>query len=435
MSVKSIVWYVFRLISSLSFSIGLFLFLAFVSVLGTFIEQDQTLDYYQFHYPESKPLLSVITWKKIIWLGLDHMYSTYWFYIILFLFFSSLLICTLSTQLPILKYAKQWSFLYSQEVLEKKSIYYKLRTVSFFNIVYLLTTNNYYVFHKGKGLYGYKGLSGRIAPIFVHISIVISFIGFIIRMTNGLVVQEIVPDSEIFHFQNIVTSGSFSSVSFDVLGKVDDFFVTFNKDKSIQQFFSSLTLMDNKKGILLNEYIWVNSPMKFNDLTIYQTDWQVNAVRLQIGKQKFIVKNLKQINIENMANVSAWSCDFNLDKNYKFSIVVPSLLDSVLVYNEQGLFVTNVTYGEWIVLNGVPILFKDLITSTGLQIKTDPGIPISYIGFAILIISIIASYVSYSQIWVSQNTSQLIFSGNTNRALMSFEDEIFRLLQQTKVLS
>lgn len=179
----------------------------------------------------------------------------------------------------------------------------------------------------------------------------------------------------------------------------------------------------------------MNSPIKFNDLTIYQTDWQVNAIRLQIGKQKFIVKNLKQINIENIANASAWSCDFNLDKNYKFSIVVPSLLDNVLVYNEQGLFVTNVTYGEWIVLNGVPILFKDLITSTGLQIKTDPGIPISYIGFAILIISIIASYVSYSQVWVSQNTSQLIFSGNTNRALMSFEDEIFCLLHQIKVLS
>ncbi len=435
MHIKSTVWYVLRLISSLSFSISLFLFLAFVSVLGTFIEQDQALDYYQFHYPESEQFLSVITWKKIIWLGLDHMYSTYWFYIILFLFFSSLLICTLSTQLPILKYAKQWSFLYSQEVLEKKSIYYKLRTVSFFNIVYLLTTNNYYVFHKGKGLYGYKGLAGRIAPIFVHISIVISFIGFILRMTNGLVLQEIVPDSEIFHFQNIVTSGSFSSVSFDVLGKVDDFFVTFNKDKSIQQFFSSLTLMNNKKGILLNKYLWVNSPIKFNDLTIYQTDWQVNAIRLQIGKQKFIVKNLKQINIENIANASAWSCDFNLDKNYKFSIVVPSLLDNVLVYNEQGLFVTNVTYGEWIILNGVPILFKDLITSTGLQIKTDPGIPISYIGFAILIISIIASYVSYSQVWVSQNTSQLIFSGNTNRALMSFEDEIFCLLHQIKVLS
>lgn len=435
MYIKSTVWYVFRLISSLSFSISLFLFLAMVSVLGTFIEQDQSLDYYQVHYPDSKPLLSFITCKTIIWLGLDHMYSTYWFYIILFLFFSSLLICTLSTQLPILKYSRQWSFLYSQEVLEKKSIYSKIRSLSFFNIIYLLTINNYYVFHKGKGLYGYKGLSGRIAPIFVHVSMVVSFIGFILRMTNGLVVQEIVPDSEIFHLQNTVTSGSFSSVPFNVVGKVDDFFVTFNKDKSVQQFFSSLTLMNNEKNIILNKYIWVNAPMKFKDLTIYQTDWQVNAIRVQIGKQKFIVKNLRQINIKSMGNTSAWSFDLSLDEKHKFSIVVPSLLDNVLVYNGQGLFVTNVAYGEWIILNGVPILFKDLITSTGLQIKTDPGIPISYIGFAILIISILASYVSYSQVWVSQNTNHLMLGGNTNRALLSFEDELFCICQQIKVLS
>ena len=435
MYVKSIIWYLFRVISSLSFSISLFIFLAIVSVVGTFIEQDKPLDYYQLHYPETNPILSCITWKNIIWLGLNHMYSTYWFFLILLLFFFSLLICTLSTQLPILKYARQWSFLYSQEVLEKKNIYYELQPISFFNIVYLLNINNYYVFHKGKGLYGYKGLWGKIAPIFVHFSIIVSFIGFILRMTNGLVVQEVVPSSEIFHFQNIVNSGSFSSAPFDIVGKVDDFFVTFNKDKSIQQFFSSISLVNNKKEIVSTQYIWVNSPMKFKGVTIYQTDWRVNALRIQIGTKKFIVKDLIQTNTQKVINTSAWSCNLSLSDNHQLSILIPSLLDDLLIYNEQGMFVTSVTYGEWVILHGVPVLFKDLIFSTGLQIKIDPGIPISYVGFAILMISIVISYTSYSQVWISKNIGQLMFSGTTNRALLSFEDELFLISQQIKILS
>jgi len=47
-----------------------------------------------------------------------------------------------------------------------------------------------------------------------------------------------VPSGEIFHIQNIIKAGRFSVISKDIIGKINDFFVTFNQDKSIQQFFS-----------------------------------------------------------------------------------------------------------------------------------------------------------------------------------------------------
>ena len=120
MSFKSILWKGLKAISNLYFSIILLLFLAFISILGTVIEQDQSLDYYQLHYPVNQPVLHFFTWRKIIFCGLNHMYSTPWFLFLLLLFFCSLITCTFSTQLPILKYSKQWSFLYSQKSLEHK---------------------------------------------------------------------------------------------------------------------------------------------------------------------------------------------------------------------------------------------------------------------------------------------------------------------------
>ena len=436
MSFKSILWNGLKFISSLSFSISLFLLLASVSILGTVIEQEQSLDYYKLHYPISNPVMLFVTWQRIIFWGLNHVYSTYWFLLLLSLFFLSLLLCTLSTQLPILKYSRQWNFLYRQESLEKKSLFYKLQSKSFMNLIYTLNLNNYYVFHKGKGLYAYKGLLGRIAPIFVHISIIITFFGFILRMTNGFVLQEMIPNGELFHSQNVTTSGNFSFISNNITGKVNDFFITFNNDNSIKQFFSNISLVNNKGEVLFQKYISVNSPLRFKDITIYQTDWQINAIRMQVGNEanKFIVKALRKVSLNNISSNSVWFCDLIFDSDHRVSIVVPDLLDNLFIYDRNGFLVAVAKYGTWNIIYGVPILFKDLIASTGLQIKSDPGILLSYFGFFVLMISIITSYISYSQIWANQQFDTISFGGSTNRALLSFENEVVDIYKKNILL-
>ena len=434
MNLKSTMWSSLKFISNLYFSISLFLCLAFISVIGTIIEQEQSLDYYQLHYPINQPVMFFITWKKILFLGLNHLYSTYWFLLLLLFFFLSLLICTFSTQLPILKYSRYWKFLYSQESLVKRSVFSSFQSVSFTNLIYLLSINNYFVFHKGKGIYAYKGLIGRIAPIFVHLSIIITFVGFILRMTNGFVVQEIVPNSELFHLQNMVASGNFSSVPCDIVGKVDDFFITFNEDKSIKQFFSRVSLLDNSGQVISSKYIWVNSPVKFKGLTIYQTDWQINALRIRIGSDKFIVKKLQKINIDNSIFGTVWACSLVLDQNHSISILIPDLKNSLLVYDNKGTFLGSSNYDSCIMFYGVPVVFKDLIVSTGLQIKTDPGIFMSYLGFFILMCSIVLSYISYSQVWANECLYRISIGGSTNRSILIFENEMANINKAMKTL-
>jgi cytochrome c biogenesis protein len=79
-------------------------------------------------------------------------------------------------------------------------------------------------------------------------------------------------------------------------------------------------------------------------------------------------------------------------------------------------------------VDGVTLFIDEIIGSTGLQIKADPGIPIVYLGFGLLMISVMMSYVSHSQIWALKDGDRLYIGGKTNRAKVTFEREIVAIL-------
>lgn len=429
---KNFLWFFLKRLSSLGVSISILLIIAMISTLGTIIEQDQSLAYYQLNYSDDNPLFFVLTWKNIINLGLDHLYTNYGFFVILILFFLSLIVCTFSTQLPLLKYARRWKFFYNK--LSSRQINYLNYSEynSFINFTYLLNIKNYYVFHRARALYAYKGLLGRIAPIFVHISIILTMIGFIFSLSAGFLVQEIIPMGEIFHLQNVVKSGSFSYLPSHFFGKINDFYIDYNEDFSIKQFFSNISILDNYDHVMCSNKISVNHPLKCNHLIIYQTNWQLDALRIQIGLDPLIEKSLQKISLKNKMDIGWW-CKLQINEHHKISILIRDLDDAVLLYDESKNLIVETTYGKWNVIYGVPLILQNLIPATGLQIKIDPGIYLTYTGFLVLIISIVVSYVSYSQIWVSA-LDKLYFAGKTNRAFLVFEDEMMEIYKQYRSL-
>lgn len=435
MQIKTRVWYYLKYISSLRFSISLFLLLAIVSVIGTIIDQDQPLSYYKMIYSSDNIIFVWPTWKIVTALGLNHVYSTSWFLSILLLFFLSLLLCTLSTQLPMLRSARRWKFLYSPAAIKNKALYGSSPYYSLLNLTFVLSLRNYCVFHKGPALYGYKGLIGRLAPIFVHLGIIFTLLGSVLGFTNGFMAQEMVPSNEVFHVQNFVKSGYLSSLPANFLCRVDDFFLAFNHDNSIQQFFSTISIIDSRANVLLSKTVSVNHPLKFYGSTFYQTDWRLNALRLDIGSQKKLVKAVSQSDSGAILNSPFWFSSLNLDHAHKILIVIPALADELLIYDSQGFLIKTTHYGLRNVIYGVPIVFKDLIVSTGLQIKVDPGVNLAYFGFLALIVSISLSYASYSQIWSNGYQGILYFAGETNRAWITFENEVAIVQKQYNDLS
>ena len=421
---KNFLWNIIKQLSNLNLSIIILLVIAILSFLGTIIEQDQSVDYYKLHYPISNNAIWIINWKMIMILGLDHVYTTSWFFLLLILFFCSLITCTFSRQLPSLRNARNWKFMKYSEYNPNT---YKLKMDNSFTlskIIYELNINHYYVFHRHYNTYAYKGIIGRIAPIFVHISIIVTLIGALLGLFNGFTAQQMIPNQEVFHIQNVIKSGYNSSLPTNLIGKINNFRVEYNNDESIKQFYTDISLLDNNGKCLTRKQMSVNFPLIFKGTTLYQTDWQINALRIEINDKYQIQQKLHENFIK---DTKIWTYKLYITDKYYITLIITDLKSKIFIYNTLGQLIHKIGIGERFQINGVNIKIKEIMTETGIQVKTDPGIMYVYLGFLVLIVSIMISYLSYSQIWINKQENNIYIRGTTNRSTLSFEEELKKI--------
>merc|ERR1712008_515222 len=100
----------FKAFADLRFAITVLLIIACSSIIGTIIEQDQSIETYKLNYPLTNKVLGFLSWDIIIRFGFDHVYKTWWFLLLILVFGTSLLICTFLQQLPSLKIARRCQF-------------------------------------------------------------------------------------------------------------------------------------------------------------------------------------------------------------------------------------------------------------------------------------------------------------------------------------
>ena len=85
-------------------------FFVIIESTGTFIDQGEAPDFYFQKYPEDNPVLGVFTWRWVLGLGFDHMFSSPVFLGMLVLLAASLMACTYTTQIPLVKVARRSAF-------------------------------------------------------------------------------------------------------------------------------------------------------------------------------------------------------------------------------------------------------------------------------------------------------------------------------------
>merc|ERR1712127_623209 len=175
--------------------------------------------------------------------GLDHVYKTWWFITFIILFGLSLLTCTILQQLPSLKISRRCQFFRTSQQFQRLKITTKLNSNNFHELLFKIKENKYSVFHQKNIIYAYKGLIGRIAPIIVHFSMILILIGTIVGAVNGFKAQEIVPKTETFHIQNILSNGQFTLIP-KVSTRINDFWITYTKQTTINQFYSDISILN-----------------------------------------------------------------------------------------------------------------------------------------------------------------------------------------------
>ena len=140
-----------------------------------------------------------------------------------------------------------------------------LNNFSLSKIILKIQQSQYSIFQQKNTIYCYKGLIGRIAPILVHFSMILILVGTIFGSLFGFKAQEIVPKTENFHIQNILTTGQLTIIP-KVSARINDFWITYTKSKTISQFYSDISILDQEGNETYRKTISVNSPLIYKGI-------------------------------------------------------------------------------------------------------------------------------------------------------------------------
>jgi len=244
--------------------------------------------------------------------------------------------------------------------------------------------------------------------------------------------------------------------------RVEDFRIAYRDDGAIDQFYSKLAIEDAKtKERILNDEIFVNKPLRYGGATIYQADWAIDRIQLYLNGVPLVVP-LKSIPDQGRGgNDRTWGAflpnelvlaqDPNSVKKIKNPndgvVLVVENLRNVQVYTSDGKLAgvlrapgypvdpkmtgMPIQFGEAIKVDGSEFRLDRIVGSTGLIVKSDPGVPLVYLGFAILMPATLLSVLPFGQVWAAINDkdpNQILVSGKANRNQPSFEDELKALL-------
>jgi cytochrome c biogenesis protein len=402
-----------KIFIDLKFAIFILIIISLTSSLGSIIEQDQPITFYQENYPINRPIYGFINFNLILISGLDHIYTTWWFLTLLVILGISLISCTFTRQFPIYKNSKDYFFKKKTNSFFSLPFFIKLKNFSYLTEFILLKIENlnFFIYQKKNFIYAYKGLIGRISPILVHLSLIIILIGSSIGTFINFKAQEMLPKGELFEIQNTIQSGFFTSIP-KIPVRVNDFWVEYSNNR-IRQFYSNLSILDNYGNELTQQTISVNNPLRYHNIDFYQSDWNLLGIRLTQSneittKYEYPLFPLKK-------GTKSWVTWIktvnNTQTDQKLILIFDQLENIFFVYDENGKFLKTCSIGETFISN-----FKilEIISSTGLLIKYDPSIIFIYIGFGLLMLTACLSYLPYDQFWIYLEKKKKYFGSESN---------------------
>lgn len=428
-----------RQLASFPLAIALLFAIAALCAVGTVVDQGALPADYVSSLPADAPLMGVLTVQVFLALGFDHVYSSPLFLSLLLLLAGSLAACTSVRQMPMLRVARRWSFLDRPQPIRQLDFSDSLDRAQVSDLATLLMTNGYQVFQRGPSLYAFKGLVGRLAPIGVHAALLLVMAGGCYSALGGfqgttltpqgldLIVPEALQGNSVFARP---TSGM------NMLVHVNRFYIEYRPNGEVKQFFSDLIISDPFGRELVRKTISVNDPLRCQGITMYQTDWAISALQLRVdGAEPF---NLPMAPLQEPGSSLKLFGTFlplaggEEEGTTKGISILARDLQNVVVYDSQGEFVGVRRPGSNrpITVEGVRLVFDDLIGATGLELKMDPGVPYVYAGFGALMLTTAISYLSHSQVWALQSGTSIEVGGRSNRAKLSFVQEMNSVLDQ-----
>lgn len=413
--------------SSVKLGVVLMLAIAAASIIGTIVPQGD---------PSGITSLKMSDGAKNLFLaiGAHNVYYSNWFMSLLALFFLNLLCSTVTMVIPRLKVGLRKPPEVSTSVQERhhdNKVYLPEQSVD--AVAQVLKTHGYRVYQaKNGGVVAHKGRWSRYAPLVTHLGLFIILIGGIL---SGLAVfKASVPlfQNETIHASQIVDRlaqprGPFARRSYDWSVRLDKFWMDYYSSDRVKQFYSTLSILKDGK-VVETKKIWVNEPFVYDGMWFYQSFWGVG------GAEVVIAGKPQRIEMQSGEPVGLRGSLSKLTPigKHQYIFYLPSERSplTVLRFNHgdmRPMPVAEIAAGNSADVSGTPVRFNGPALYSGLQSKSDPGIPVVYTGFVITMLGTVLAFFGLRQVWVGPREGGYLMSGKANRGHAVFQQELVRI--------
>ncbi len=407
---------VLNFLSQLKLAVVLMATLAVLSLLGTIIEQKPAEEYH------AKDQTQQTIYNVITALHLNEVFQVWYFQLLLLLFIVSIVAVTITRVIPSLRYSLDMkSKTLDPEGLKLLPYYQEIKGAPFEEAKALLEKKKYRLRPTAEqGVFvAEKGLWSRFAALLTHISILIMLAGIVAGAWFG------------FKDNIDFLPGQVSEIpQVDWKVKLVDFWIDHRPDGTVRQFNSVLTVLDkNGKGVL-TKHIWVNEPLIYQGVYFYQATFAVAGYRAIINNRE---QFLEMGPLPTGAGFATQAFDLAGKKYVLYAPDANANITYFLELTSQGpVEVGSFDYNGKEFNIGVPVHFVEPVYFSGLSVKRDPGIPIIYLGFLLISLSISMAFFPYKTLWLAAAGKGVVLAGRSNKAKFHFEKEFNDIIEEVK---
>ncbi len=176
--------------------------------------------------------------------------------------------------------------------------------------------------------------------------------------------------------------------------------------------------------------ISVNHPLRHRGMTLYQADWALAAVNIQLGRSPVLQLPL-QTYPELGEQVWGLVLPTRPDGSEPVFLSLRSEQGPAEIFGPDGELLAQIQPGgDPVEVRSLPIRVVSVLPASGILLKRDPGVPLVYSGFAIALLGGGLSLVATRQLWAisEAEAGRLHVAGLCNRDLTAFAAELPALL-------
>ncbi|MFM8935993.1 MAG: cytochrome c biogenesis protein ResB [Vulcanococcus sp.] len=416
----------FAWISDLRVAIGLLILIAIASGLGTLVPQKESAELYHRVY-DAKPWLGILNGDRLLALQLDHVYSSGWFLGLLAWLGLALILCSWRRQWPALQAALRWIDYTTSRQLSKLTLAETLTCRDadgqLSQLEQLLRLRGWQLQRQPDRLAARKGVAGRVGPLLVHAGLVVLMVGAAWGSLAGQRLERYLAPGNTLE---LLSSRGQSQLNLSL----DDFGIDRDPAGRPEQFHSRLRLEASAAGPADIREISVNHPLRYHGMTVYQADWALAAIAVQLGRSPVL-----QLPLQSFPQLGeqVWGIVLPTrpDGSNPVLLALSSEQGPVTAYSaEADVLGQLIPGGGPVEIAGSPLRIDSVVPASGLLLKRDPGVPLVYAGFAIALAGGGLSLIATRQLWAIAEAGQgrLHVAGLCNRNLAAFARELPALL-------